>query len=653
MTNGISINAGFDVGSANPIDTRQWLSTAEMKNADVNTMPDPYFAINKEDHFLYIFSKTNPISESTGYFTKYTNDGGMTVWKGSEAERDALPEETRADESIIFYTWDTASAEYKNVVSKTVGTVENMSEADYQALETKDARTIYTTPGHIRVGEESILSDFNWLAGKTVNFLGDSITRGSWYNTEGVWQGYMDNPYPSIIAQVCHCTSNNYGVSGSPIRHASDNSGCVDRAPSMEVADVNVLFAGVNDLTGGTLGTKDSTDISTVYGALKSIAETFLSKNPASINVFISTLMSNITSGAISYPEMREAMEYVAKLYGFLFIDASKEAPMMNPNNATINAQWLNNNDVHPNPQYHVLLGNWLARKFMSYDSSSSLGSSSDIPYCQMLPEIRTNDYASNYYLKVTWKNIANASEMKLSFIESFGGEFAIVGNPYYDKNYTGSGSTETIKVIRLLEERWDGEPVLDAVYIASGAIYLEFSSSVAMTPILLGARGDNTVNLEWVLKTTYTYDSSTDRIEPIQDVRTTSNSGLSVLDGNFSNGADQVFTASGDVRAFTNSISFTAPRAGKYLVSVSNVPIEVTGTPVGVLDIQFVTDNSATINLYSTARAGTYSVAKTFVMEWSKGNHTIALRGISRDGEVSATAKMTNNYATITITAL
>ena len=164
--NAININAGFEVGSQQPLDSRQWLSTAEMKNVDVNIMPDPYYAINKEDHFLYIFSKTNSISESTGYFTKYTSDGGMTVWKGSETERDALPEETKADESIIFYTWDTDSAEYKNVVSKTVGTVENMSEADYQALETKDARTIYTTPGHIRVGEESIVNDYNKFAKK-------------------------------------------------------------------------------------------------------------------------------------------------------------------------------------------------------------------------------------------------------------------------------------------------------------------------------------------------------------------------------------------------------------------------------------------------------------------------------------------------------
>lgn len=165
MPNGIKVNAGFEVGSANPIDARQWLSTAEMKNIDVNIMPDPYYVINKEDHFLYIFSKSNSVNESTGYFTKYTNDSGMSVWKGSEAERDALPEETKADESIIFYTWDVAN-DYKYVASKTVTVVENMSEVDYQGLETKDAGTIYITPGNIRVGQESIVNNSNRFAEK-------------------------------------------------------------------------------------------------------------------------------------------------------------------------------------------------------------------------------------------------------------------------------------------------------------------------------------------------------------------------------------------------------------------------------------------------------------------------------------------------------
>jgi lysophospholipase L1-like esterase len=225
--NAININAGFEVGSQQPLDSRQWLSTSEMKNVDVNIMPDPYYAINKEDHFLYIFSKTNPISESTGYFTKYTNDGGMTVWKGSEAERDALPEETKADESIIFYTWDVSDVEYKNVVSKTIGIVENMSEADYQALETKDAGTIYATPGHIRVGEEDIVSDesIQYVVisdsyggrnndGETMT-VWEELLRRNLHKTEGVnyfygWyggSGFANGKFIEILKAICGDTA--------------------------------------------------------------------------------------------------------------------------------------------------------------------------------------------------------------------------------------------------------------------------------------------------------------------------------------------------------------------------------------------------------------------------------------------------------------
>lgn len=159
MTNGISINAGFEFGSAQPVDSRLVLTNNEMLHADTNLFPDPYFAINADDRFLYIYSSNNTYSEVTGYFKKYTSDGGKSQWYGTEEEYQALPVETQSDTSIVFYTWDTASAEYKYVVSKTVGTVENMSEADYQALETKDAGTIYTTPGHIRVGEENIVQN--------------------------------------------------------------------------------------------------------------------------------------------------------------------------------------------------------------------------------------------------------------------------------------------------------------------------------------------------------------------------------------------------------------------------------------------------------------------------------------------------------------
>ena len=103
-----------------------------------------------------------------------------------------------------------------------------------------------------------------------INFLGDSITRGSWY-LNGTWQGYMDNPYPAVIAEILNCTSNNYGVSGSKIV-SNGESGFADRVNDLPPADVNVMFGGVNDLSSSNIGFENSTSIDTVYGALKYIA---------------------------------------------------------------------------------------------------------------------------------------------------------------------------------------------------------------------------------------------------------------------------------------------------------------------------------------------------------------------------------------------
>lgn len=164
---GININAGFTVGSSQPIDSRQWLTTEQMLNADVNVFPDPYFAINTEDHFVYIFSKKNDSSATTGYFKKYTQDGGYSQWVGTEEDYQALPDETKDDNSIMFYTYALDNAGINYVLSnQSVKSIVSMSESDYQSLETKDAGTIYTTPGHIRVGEESIVNDSGKFAKK-------------------------------------------------------------------------------------------------------------------------------------------------------------------------------------------------------------------------------------------------------------------------------------------------------------------------------------------------------------------------------------------------------------------------------------------------------------------------------------------------------
>ena len=253
MSNGIKVNAGFDVGSQQPLDSRQWLSTAEMLNTDVNIMPDPYFAINKEDHFLYIFSKTNSTSEATGYFTKYTNDSGMSIWTGSEAERDALPEETKADKSIIFYTWDVAN-DYKYVASKTITAVENMSEADYQALQAKDAGTMYATETGVKIGLAKIATNVSTvetdISASIVCESGFSVNSAKFYKLDRLCHLDLvitNSQNLSTSGLVCTLPSNIPSIPNSfiPAPHTSET----DTINMARLNDKQVTFYILNNAT--------------------------------------------------------------------------------------------------------------------------------------------------------------------------------------------------------------------------------------------------------------------------------------------------------------------------------------------------------------------------------------------------------------------
>ena len=156
MTNGISINAGFEFGSAQPVDSRLVLTNNEMLHADTNLFPDPYFAVNADDRFLYIYSSNNTYSETTGYFKKYTSDGGKAQWYGTEEEYQALPVETQSDTSIVFYRYGSDSEKNYVVSDHSIKQEVYMSESDYQELETKDSNTVYLTPGHVRKGEDVV-----------------------------------------------------------------------------------------------------------------------------------------------------------------------------------------------------------------------------------------------------------------------------------------------------------------------------------------------------------------------------------------------------------------------------------------------------------------------------------------------------------------
>ena len=176
MTNGISINAGFEFGSAQPVDSRLVLTSNEMLHADTNLFPDPYFAINADDRFLYIYSSNNTYSETTGYFKKYTSDGGKAQWFGTEEEYQALPVETQSDTSIVFYRYGSDSEKNYVVSDHSIKQEVYMSESDYQELETKDSNTMYATETGIRIGENYVAT--NDFDASNLNFVcdGDSLT---------------------------------------------------------------------------------------------------------------------------------------------------------------------------------------------------------------------------------------------------------------------------------------------------------------------------------------------------------------------------------------------------------------------------------------------------------------------------------------------
>ena len=112
------------------------------------------------------------------------------------------------------------------------------------------------------------------LKGRTINFLGDSITEG---------KGVLDpqNRFVDRIAAEGECFCRNYGVGGTRIARQSKASDptrydldynarflCMDHN-----ADLLVVFGGTNDFGHGDapMGSKGDSGVYTFYGAVQSL----------------------------------------------------------------------------------------------------------------------------------------------------------------------------------------------------------------------------------------------------------------------------------------------------------------------------------------------------------------------------------------------
>ena len=153
------------------------------------------------------------------------------------------------------------------------------------------------------------------LSGKTINFLGDSITQG--HGTTGPEKVF----HQLIKAKYNMKHAYNYGLGGTRIARNLVPSEAYPhhdltfelRAEIMERnAEAVVVFGGTNDFGHGDapFGTPESEDVYTFYGAVKSLVRKLKLDFPDSKLVFI-TPLHRLTEAQPSNPDSKILEDYV------------------------------------------------------------------------------------------------------------------------------------------------------------------------------------------------------------------------------------------------------------------------------------------------------------------------------------------------------
>lgn len=130
------------------------------------------------------------------------------------------------------------------------------------------------------------------LKGKTINFLGDSITEGAGTScNEAIYHSILKERYGLKEAR-------NYGIGGTRVARQTEITSLardrdfILRAEMMEPADVVVVFGGTNDFGSGQapVGSFEDRDIRTFYGALHKLIQNLIKDYFDKTIVFITPL---------------------------------------------------------------------------------------------------------------------------------------------------------------------------------------------------------------------------------------------------------------------------------------------------------------------------------------------------------------------------
>ena len=216
------------------------------------------------------------------------------------------------------------------------------------------------------------------LKGKTVNFLGDSITHGSGATSDEMC-------YCSVLGQKFGLKSaNNYGICGTRIARQQKPSKCeqfdvyfASRSDDMEKdADAVVVFGGTNDFGHGDapIGTFSDRTCDTFYGACHDLFKRLTEKYP-DVPIVVVTPLHRLGEdnprGDGSKPQDGRLLEdyvdiilEVARYYSLPVCDLYAKSGLQ-PNVPVLNEKYFKDG-LHPNDAGHAVIADKIGKFLLS-----------------------------------------------------------------------------------------------------------------------------------------------------------------------------------------------------------------------------------------------------------------------------------------------
>lgn len=196
----------------------------------------------------------------------------------------------------------------------------------------------------------------NLLNGKTVNFIGDSITN----------LGSGNNGWQRLIEKDINIKAINYGISGTCMtaKTLEDNTAMCIRYKDMKINEFVFCLAGINDYgTNKPLGEKNSTSVLDFTGALRTFIEGVYSKFLVASNLYQFRLFfaspynvkhyfnSDTNDLGLTQLDYVNRAEEICAEYGIPFLNLYKQSGFN-----TINEEFLLYDNLHPSVAGHIML---------------------------------------------------------------------------------------------------------------------------------------------------------------------------------------------------------------------------------------------------------------------------------------------------------